>query len=88
MPAPPSDEGVVLVVQQVEGNLLQPLVMGRAVHLHPVVVPVSATCGTLLLGVPGAVLAVPLVAVCYQVAEHLRTAPAAPSFAPAPGGRG
>ena len=71
----------VLAVQQVEGNLLQPLVMGRALHLHPVVVLVSVTCGTLLLGVPGAVLAVPLVAVCYQVAEHLRTAPASAASA-------
>ena len=48
---------VVLVVQQVEGNLLQPLVTGRAVHLHPVVTLVAVTCGTLLIGIPGAVLA-------------------------------
>lgn len=64
---------VVLVVQQVEGNLLQPLVMGRAVHLHPVVTLVAVTCGTLLLGISGAVVAVPLVAVAYSVAEYLRT---------------
>ncbi len=63
---------VVLVVQQVEGNLLHPLVMGRAVHLHPVVTLVAVTCGTLLLGIPGAILAVPLVAVTYRVEEYLR----------------
>jgi predicted PurR-regulated permease PerM len=65
--------GVVLVVQQVEGNLLHPLLMGRAVHLHPVVTLVAVTCGTLLLGIPGAMLAVPLVAVSYRIAEFVRT---------------
>lgn len=74
---------VVLVVQQVEGNLLQPLIMRRAVHLHPVVTLVSVTCGTLLLGIPGAVIAVPLVAVAYQVSEHLRHNPAHDGAAPA-----
>ncbi len=62
---------IVLVVQQVEGNLLQPLVMGRAVELHPVVVLVSVTAGGLLAGIGGAVLAVPLVAVAYRVTELL-----------------
>lgn len=64
---------VVLVVQQVEGNLLQPLIMGRAVNLHPVVTLVAVTSGTLLLGIAGAVVAVPLVAVTYRVAECVRT---------------
>ncbi|WP_337061869.1 AI-2E family transporter [Kineococcus sp. G2] len=64
--------GIVLVVQQVEGNLLQPLLMGRAVHLHPVVTLLAVTCGYLLLGIPGAVVAVPLVAVLHQVFEFLR----------------
>ncbi len=63
---------VVLVVQQVEGNLLQPLVMGRAVHLHPVVTLVVVTAGTVLFGIAGAVLAVPVVAIAYGVAEYLR----------------
>lgn len=65
---------VVLVVQQVEGNLLQPLVMGRAVDLHPVVTVVAVTSGTLLLGIAGAVLAVPLVAVIHRVFDYVRTA--------------
>lgn len=60
---------VVLVVQQVEGNVLQPLVVGRAVELHPVIVLISVTTGGLLAGIGGAVLAVPLVAVAYRVTE-------------------
>ncbi len=66
---------VVLVVQQVEGNLLQPLIMGRVLHLHPAVILVAVTAGGLLLGIPGALLAVPIVAVSYRVLEHLRLHP-------------
>lgn len=73
---------VVLVVQQVEGNLLQPLVMGRAVHLHPVVTLVAVTCGTLLFGISGTVLAVPVVAVTYGVAEYLRKEQCSPAVTP------
>lgn len=75
---------VVLVVQQVEGNVLQPLVMRRAVHLHPVVTLLAVTSGTVLLGIPGAVVAVPLTAVTYQVLEHFhreRVPGAVPSVA-------
>ena len=66
---------VVLVVQQVEGNVLQPLVMRRAVHLHPVVTLLAVMGGTVLLGIPGAVIAVPLTAVTYQVLEHFHREP-------------
>ncbi|HET7329082.1 MAG TPA: AI-2E family transporter [Nocardioidaceae bacterium] len=65
--------GVVLVVQQIEGNVLQPVIMQRAVHLHPVVTVVGVTAGTILLGIPGALLAVPVIAVAYGAAEYLRT---------------
>lgn len=68
---------LVLVVQNVEGNLLQPLVQTRAVRLHPVVIFVAVTAGFLLFGIAGALVAVPLVAVTYRVASYLRnTAPA------------
>jgi predicted PurR-regulated permease PerM len=66
---------VVLVVQQVEGNLLQPLVMGRALRLHPAAILVAVTAGGLLYGIPGALLAVPVMAMTYRVLEHLRTHP-------------
>ncbi len=76
---------VVLVVQQVEGNLLQPLIMGRALHLHPVAILVAVTAGTMLFGIPGALLAVPVVATTYRVTEYLRDHPApSPSSAAIP----
>lgn len=49
-----------LVVQQIEGNLLQPLVMGHAVEVHPALVLAGVTVGFVVLGVAGAFLAVPL----------------------------
>ncbi len=69
--------GIVLVVQQVEGNLLQPLIMSGVVKLHPLVVVSAVTAGTLVLGIAGAVLAVPLVAVAYRLISYLngRTEP-------------
>ena len=54
--------GGVLLVQQVEGHILQPLVMGTAVKVHPLAVVLSVTGGSLLAGIPGALFAVPLVA--------------------------
>ena len=65
----------VLVVQQVEGNVLQPIIVGRTVRLHPVVILVAVTAGSLLWGLAGALLAVPLVAVTYRVLGFLRENP-------------
>jgi len=59
-------------VQQVEGNVLQPVVMSREVSLHPIAVLVAVTTGALLYGIPGALFAVPVVAVAYRVAAYLR----------------
>lgn len=64
--------GIVLVVQNVEGNILQPFVQSRAMRLHPVVILLSVTAGYLLFGVAGAVIAVPLVAVVRSVVDALR----------------
>ena len=55
--------GVVLVVQQVEGHLLQPLVMGLAVKVHPLAVVFAVAAGSYIAGIPGALFAVPIVAV-------------------------
>jgi predicted PurR-regulated permease PerM len=57
---------VVIVVQQVEGNLLQPVIMRRAVRLHPVVTLLAVTAGTLTAGIAGALIAVPACAVAYH----------------------
>ncbi|MDK1476602.1 AI-2E family transporter [Streptomyces sp. 549] len=64
--------GVVLIVQQIEGNILQPFILGRLVRVHPLGVVLAVTGGSLLAGIPGAVVAVPLVAVSNTVITYLR----------------
>ena len=54
--------GIVLLVQQVESHVLQPLIMGTAVQLHPLGVVLAVTAGSIIAGVPGALFAVPLTA--------------------------
>ncbi|MFI0794255.1 AI-2E family transporter [Micromonospora rubida] len=62
----------VIVVQQVEGNLLEPLVMKRQVRLHPAVILVAVTAGTLIAGVAGAFVSVPITAVTYRVIDTVQ----------------
>jgi predicted PurR-regulated permease PerM len=64
--------GAVIGVQQLEGNLLEPLIVGRQVRLHPVAVVTAVFAGSLTAGIAGAVIAVPLVAVTYRVYRVLR----------------
>ncbi len=61
---------VVLAVQQLEGHILQPLVLGRAVHLHPLAVAFGITAGSIIAGIPGAIVAVPLIAVITTVTTY------------------
>ncbi|MFG2621823.1 AI-2E family transporter [Streptomyces sp. NPDC048507] len=63
---------VVLLVQQIEGHVLQPFILGRAVRVHPLAVVLSVATGGLVAGIGGAVVAVPLVAVANTVIGHLR----------------
>lgn len=63
---------LIVVVQQIEGNVLQPIIMRRAVALHPVVVLVALTAGATIAGIAGAFLAVPIVAVVAAVGNELR----------------
>ncbi|HYZ47004.1 MAG TPA: AI-2E family transporter [Actinomycetota bacterium] len=63
--------GAITVIQQVEGDVLQPVVIGRAVKLHPVVVLLSLTSGAVLAGIAGAFLAVPLTAVLTAIGSYL-----------------
>ena len=65
--------GIVVVVQNVEGNLLQPLVQGHQIRLHPAVILVVVSVGYFLFGAAGAVVAVPITAVLYRVGSYLRT---------------
>lgn len=72
----------VLAVQQIEGNVLQPLVMGSAIKVHPLAVVLAVAAGGFLAGIPGTLFAVPIVAflnvfVRYIATGAWRTAPAA-----------
>lgn len=55
--------GILIAVQQLEGHVLQPLLLGRAVQLHPLAVVLAVAAGVVIAGIPGALLAVPMLAV-------------------------
>ncbi|WP_371790878.1 AI-2E family transporter [Streptomyces sp. NBC_01471] len=63
---------LVLAVQQIEGHVLQPFILGRAVRVHPLAVVLSVAAGGMIAGIGGAVVAVPLVAVTNTVVGYLR----------------
>ncbi len=63
----------IALIGQFEGHVLQPLVMGKQVSLHPVVVALAVTGGALTAGIFGAIIAVPLVSVSWAVYSRLRT---------------
>ncbi|MFD8421827.1 AI-2E family transporter [Streptomyces sp. NPDC059466] len=79
---------VVLAVQQIEGHILQPFILGRAVRVHPLAVVLSVAAGGLVAGIGGAVVAVPLVAVTNTVVGYLRSYSREPAQRYAPGPRG
>ena len=71
--------GLVLAVQQLEGNVLEPLILGHAINLHPLVVLLAITTGAVTLGILGAFLAVPVAAVIGEAIDELRSdGPSAP----------
>lgn len=89
--------GIVILVQQVEGHVLQPLLVGSVVKIHPLAIVLAVATGGFVAGIPGALFAVPLVAVLngsigYMARGEWRTNPH-PSVAdvttplPAPGRR-
>lgn len=63
--------GIVLLVQQVESHILQPLIMGKAVSLHPLAVIFSVAGGSMIFGAVGALFAVPTLAVVNSVVRYL-----------------
>ena len=63
----------IALIGQFEGHVLTPLVMGKQVSLHPVAVALGVTAGTLVAGILGAVISVPLIAVAWAVFARLRT---------------
>lgn len=60
---------IVIAVNQIEGNLLQPVVMGRALSLHPLIVLLALTIGTIVGGIFGAILAVPYTAMAWTLIQ-------------------
>jgi predicted PurR-regulated permease PerM len=81
---------IVLAVQQLEGHVLQPLILGRATHLHPLAVVAALVAGGTVIGIVGAFIAVPVVASAWQAIRYLRERnerhdPAVEDVATAPG---
>lgn len=71
--------GVVIAVNQLEGDILAPVVLGKALSLHPLAILLALTAGTIVAGIIGALLAVPLAAVAWTAvttwaADKRRTA--------------
>src|SRR5699024_5359906 len=62
---------VVVGVMQLEGNVLQPLLLGRAVKLHPLAVVLAIAVGTVVAGIAGALLSVPLLTVLNSAVRYL-----------------
>ncbi|MFE7776694.1 AI-2E family transporter [Streptomyces sp. NPDC057445] len=64
--------GLIVVIGQIEGHVLHPIVMSWAVRLHPVVVALTVVGGAIAAGVIGAIVSVPLVSVIWSVHQALR----------------
>lgn len=62
--------GVILAVQQIEGHILQPVLMSKAVALHPLAVILGVGTGSFLLGIVGALFAVPFLAVVNTTVSY------------------
>ncbi|ANP27150.1 permease [Mycobacteroides abscessus subsp. abscessus] len=54
--------GIVILVQQLESNILQPILMGKAVELHPLAIFLGVSAGAVVAGIPGALFSIPLLA--------------------------
>ncbi|MCS5715298.1 AI-2E family transporter [Herbiconiux sp. CPCC 205716] len=63
--------GVVLLVQQLEGHVLQPFIMGTAVRVHPLAVVLSVAGGSMVAGIAGAFFAVPVVATLNVMVNYV-----------------
>lgn len=62
----------VIVVNQLEGDLIAPVVIGRALSLHPLAILLALTAGTILAGIIGALLSVPIAAVAWTAIKEWR----------------
>ncbi|MEV0593583.1 AI-2E family transporter [Nonomuraea cavernae] len=69
--------GILVVEQQLENHVLQPLIVGRALNFHPLAIILVLAVGGILGGIAGAAVAVPVAAVIYRALPELRHAPPA-----------
>jgi putative heme transporter len=65
--------GAIIAIQQLEGNVFYPMVVGKQLKLHPVAILLALTAGGVLAGVAGAFLAIPVAAVVSAVLDYMRT---------------
>ncbi|WP_184663636.1 AI-2E family transporter [Texcoconibacillus texcoconensis] len=65
---------VIVIVQMLEGNVLAPLIVGKSLHMHPVLIIFALVIGAELAGVIGLILSVPLLAVLKVIVVHVRGA--------------
>jgi predicted PurR-regulated permease PerM len=68
----------IIVLAQLEAHLMQPIIMSRSVEVHPLAIALSVITGTTLGGIPGALIAVPLVAFLNTTVRALRQQPVGP----------
>jgi predicted PurR-regulated permease PerM len=69
---------LVIAVQQIEGHLLYPLIMGRTVHVHPIAVILALATGGILAGIIGVFISVPVITVAATALAYLREDPQTP----------
>lgn len=75
---------LVIAVQFIEGNFLQPIIQSRTVDLHPAVILLAVAAGASLFGILGAYLAVPVTAVAFAVVASVQAEPAVESDVSSP----
>ncbi|WP_228010466.1 AI-2E family transporter [Nonomuraea phyllanthi] len=69
--------GILIIEQQLENHVLQPLIVGRALNFHPLAIILVLAIGGILAGIAGAAVAVPVAAVIYRALPELRHKPPA-----------
>jgi predicted PurR-regulated permease PerM len=76
--------GILIVEQQLENHVLQPLIVGRALNFHPLAIILVLAIGGIMAGIAGAAVAVPVAAVLYRALPELMNG--RPELPPPPGG--
>jgi predicted PurR-regulated permease PerM len=74
--------GLVIAVQQVEGHLLYPIIMGRTINIHPIAIILALAIGGILAGIIGVFISVPIVTVLATALHYLRETREQPAIEP------